>query len=99
MCSDAAGLARLRTRTYEKRRKKKNVPFFDEGRDALRAVLWAVGPAPRARAFKRKNSRKRKFMESYQGRQPSYMRRLSEKREKRKEKIQTEKEKLAGLFR
>ena len=70
-----------------KRRKKKNVPFFDEGRDALRAVLWAVGPAPRARAFKRKNSRKRKFMESYQGRQPSYMRRLSEKREKRKHKL------------
>ena len=37
-----------------KRRKKKNVPFFDEGRDALRAVLWAVGPAPRARVFKKK---------------------------------------------
>ena len=37
-------------------------------------------------------------MEIYQGRQPSYMRRLSEKREKRKEKTQTEKEKLAGLF-
>ena len=85
MCSDAAGLARSRTRTYEKDGKRKRA-FFDEGSDALRAVLWAVGPAPRARAFKRKNSRKRKFMESYQGRQPSYMRRLSEKREKRKEK-------------
>ena len=54
MCSDAAGLARSRTRTYEKRRKEKKRAFFDEGRDALRAVLWAVGPAPRARVSKRK---------------------------------------------
>ena len=97
MCSDAAGLARSRTRTYEKDGKRKRA-FFDEGSDALRAALWAVGPAPRARVFKKK-LRKRKCMEIYQGRQPSYMRRLSEKREKRKEKTQTEKEKLAGLFR
>ena len=53
MCSDAAGLARSRTRTYEKDGKRKRA-FFDEGSDALRAVLWAVGPAPRARVFKRK---------------------------------------------
>ena len=44
MCSDAAGLARSRTRTYEKDGKRKRA-FFDEGSDALRAVLWAVGPA------------------------------------------------------
>ena len=31
MCSDAAGLARSRTRTYEKRRKKKSVPFSTKG--------------------------------------------------------------------
>ena len=57
------------------------------------------GQPPVLVLLREKNSRKRKFMESYQGRQPSYMRRLSEKREKRKEKTQTEKEKLAGLFR
>ena len=53
MCNDAAGLARSRSRTHEKDEKKK-MCFFDEGSDALRAVLWAVGPAPRARVFKKK---------------------------------------------
>ena len=41
--------AHLRKKTEKEKR-----AFFDEGRDALRAVLWAVGPAPRARVFKRK---------------------------------------------
>ena len=31
MCSDAAGLARSRTRTYEKDGKRKNVPFSTKG--------------------------------------------------------------------
>ena len=41
--------AHLRKKTEKEKR-----AFFDEGRDALRAVLWAVGPAPRARVSKRK---------------------------------------------
>ena len=41
--------AHLRKKTEKEKR-----AFFDEGRDALRAVLWAVGPAPRARVFKGK---------------------------------------------
>ena len=38
--------AHLRKKTEKEKR-----AFFDEGRDALRAVLWAVGPAPRARVL------------------------------------------------
>ena len=98
MCSDAAGLARSRTRTYEKDGKRKTCLFSTKGAMPYELFCGRSGQ-PLVLVFLRENSRKRKFMESYQGRQPSYMRRLSEKREKRKEKTQTEKEKLAGLFR
>ena len=54
MFNDTAGLARSRSRTYEKDRRKQKISLFDEEGDALRAVLWAAGPAPRARVRLRK---------------------------------------------
>ena len=59
MCKGTADLARSRLRTYagtgeEKDGRKKKISFFDEEGDALRAVLWAAGPAPRARMRFRK---------------------------------------------
>ena len=36
---------------------KKKIRFFDKEGDALRVVLWAAGPAPRARVRLRKKTR------------------------------------------
>ena len=72
MCGDAAGLARSRSRTYEKDRRKQKISLFDEEGDALRAVLWAAGPAPRARV------RFRKWLDKQEMLQESFARKKKE---------------------
>ena len=54
LCAATQPALRGQERALTKKTEKEKRAFFDEGRDALRAVLWAVGPAPRARVSKRK---------------------------------------------
>ena len=53
LCAATQLALRDQERALTKKTEKEKRASFDEGRDALRAVLWAVGPAPRARVFKR----------------------------------------------
>ena len=86
LCATTQLALRGQDRALTKKTRKKKTCFFDEESDALRAVLWAAGPAPRARVFRKKLEEKEMHGNATGEKGASYMKRLCKKREQKMKK-------------